>query len=165
VAERWVINASPVILLAKAGLMDLLPRLCAELVVPKGVVREVTTGARSDAGRAWLAGPGRRFVMEPLPIPPELHGGNLGRGEAEVLAWARDHPGFTAVLDDRQGRRWAERLGVSLIGSLGAIIALKNAGLIPQARPAIECIEAAGGYPSKAAVRAALLAAGDIASA
>ena len=43
-AERWVINASPVILLAKAGVIDLLPKACDELVIPFSVVAEVSTG-------------------------------------------------------------------------------------------------------------------------
>jgi predicted nucleic acid-binding protein len=37
-ADRWVVNASPVILLGKAGVIHLLPLLCDELVVPAGVV-------------------------------------------------------------------------------------------------------------------------------
>lgn len=32
--DRWVVNASPVILLGKAGVIHLLPSLCDELVVP-----------------------------------------------------------------------------------------------------------------------------------
>ena len=57
--ERWVVNASPVILLAKAGVIHLLPSLCDELVVPAGVVAEVEKGNAADAGRAWLKGEGR----------------------------------------------------------------------------------------------------------
>lgn len=36
--ERWVVNASPVILLGKADVIQHLPSLCDELVVPAGVV-------------------------------------------------------------------------------------------------------------------------------
>ena len=53
-AERWVVNASLVILLAKAGVIHLLPQLCAELVVPAGVKDEVRSGRMADAGWAWL---------------------------------------------------------------------------------------------------------------
>jgi hypothetical protein len=49
-ADRWVVNASPVILLGKAGVIHLLPALCDELVVPAGVVAEVQQGRMADAG-------------------------------------------------------------------------------------------------------------------
>ena len=49
--ERWVVNASPIILLGKAGVVHLLPKLCGELVVPEGVLSEVASGQAADAGR------------------------------------------------------------------------------------------------------------------
>lgn len=42
-ADRWVVNASPVILLGKAGVIHLLPSLCDELVVPVVVEAEVSS--------------------------------------------------------------------------------------------------------------------------
>jgi len=66
-----------------------------------------------DAGRAWLAGDGARFVVEPPMVPTQLHDAELGRGEAEVLAWALEPPGCKVVLDDRQGRIWATRINLS----------------------------------------------------
>ena len=71
-AERWVVNASPLILLGKAEVLRFLPSLCDELVVPAGVVAEVQRGRLADAGRAWLATDGREFVRPALPIPREL---------------------------------------------------------------------------------------------
>lgn len=61
--ERWVVNASPVILLAKAGVIHLLPSLCDNLVIPAGVVGEVEKGDAADAGRAWLKGGGSQFIQ------------------------------------------------------------------------------------------------------
>jgi len=161
VAERWVINASPVILLAKAGVIALLPRVCDELVIPFGVVREVSTGESSDAGRAWLAGDGARYVVASPFIPRQLEEADLGFGEAEVLAWAMGHPGFTVVLDDRQRRSWAKRLKLAFTGSLGVVVFLKQRGLIQAARPVVERIRSVGGYVSEIAIRAALAAAGE----
>jgi predicted nucleic acid-binding protein len=62
VADRWVINASPIILLAKAEVVQFLPRLCHELVIPAGVVSEVESIRITDAGKNWLAAEGRQFV-------------------------------------------------------------------------------------------------------
>lgn len=61
--ERWVVNASPVILLGKAGIIHLLPELCAELIVPEGVLAEVAEGQAADAGRNWLKEAGRPYAL------------------------------------------------------------------------------------------------------
>lgn len=40
-SRRWVVNASPLILLGKVGQVTLLNELSEELVVPEAVAREV----------------------------------------------------------------------------------------------------------------------------
>jgi predicted nucleic acid-binding protein len=161
VSERWVINASPVILLSKANVIHLLPKLCDELVIPSGVVTEVGVGERGDLGRKWLAGEGVRFIKPALPIAEKLVSAELGRGEAEVLSWALQNDGFRTVLDDRQGRLWAKKLNVPLIGSLGVVVLMKQSSLIPAAKPVLQKIREAGGYVSETAIRAALVRAGE----
>ncbi len=52
-SSRWVVNASPLILLAKVGQIDLLAKLTDELVVPSAVVAEVQEGPASDPARVW----------------------------------------------------------------------------------------------------------------
>jgi len=122
VAERWVVNSSPLILLGKAEIISLLPVLCDKLVIPAGVVAELQKGRIADAGRRWLVGDGRKFVQSALAIPPALAGWSGGVGEAEVVAWAMANPGFKAVLDDRAARQMAVRQGVQALGSLRIIV-------------------------------------------
>ena len=52
--ERWVINASPLILLGKAGQLGWVPRL-GKIVVPSPVADEILAGAENDPARLWLA--------------------------------------------------------------------------------------------------------------
>jgi hypothetical protein len=49
-SEAWVINASPVILLAKAGLMECVSSLAETFVVPKPVADELFHEALRRAG-------------------------------------------------------------------------------------------------------------------
>ena len=125
------------------------------------MVEEVAIGQRGDAGRAWLAKEGAHFVRPAPPLGHELRTADLGRGEAEVISWALLHRGFKTLLDDRQGRIWAKRLNVPLLGSLGVVVLLKQRGLIPNAALALQKICAAGGYVSAAALHAALQQAGE----
>jgi predicted nucleic acid-binding protein len=39
--RRWVVNASPLITLAKIGQVSLLHELCEEMVIPAGVKEEI----------------------------------------------------------------------------------------------------------------------------
>ena len=54
-ARRWVVNASPLIVLGKLGQLPLLTRLADELVIPADVAREVAAGPDEDPCKAWLA--------------------------------------------------------------------------------------------------------------
>ena len=147
-ADRWVLNASPVILLAKAEVIHLVPRLCEELVIPAGVISEVRSGVAADAGRSWLAGAGLQFVQTAPPIPAALANWHGGAGEAEVMAWAMSQPGFTAVLDDRKARSKARALGVAVIGTVGIILRAKQQGMIPSVRPVLDKLRGAGAHLS-----------------
>jgi predicted nucleic acid-binding protein len=148
VSEHWVVNASPVILLAKAGVVHFLPRLCDELVIPAGVVAEVQQGRLADAGRGWLANAAKGFIRPAPSLHPSLKTLSGGAGEAEVISWALLNPSFTAVLDDRAARRFAQRQGVKVLGSLRIIVLAKERGFIPAARPALESLRGAGAYVS-----------------
>jgi len=49
VSDKWVINASPIILLAKVGEIELLSRLAGTLVVPNAVVTEIEEGPNGQS--------------------------------------------------------------------------------------------------------------------
>lgn len=149
-------NASPVILLAKAQVIHLVPEACEELVIPAGAVEEVRRGDMSDAGRAWLAGEGARFVKPSKDLPVAITRLGLGLGEMQVLAWVMANPGFEGVLDDLKARRCANELRLRIIGSLRVLIILKEQRLISSIRPAVEKFREAGSYISEALIREAL---------
>jgi predicted nucleic acid-binding protein len=161
VADRWVINASPIILLAKAEVIQFLPSLCDELVIPAGVVAEVQSGRMTDAGRSWLTGEGRRFVHPTPPIHAALTDWRGGDGEAEVISWALQHPGFTAVLDDRRARSLAARNAVPVLGSLRVIVIAKERGFIERAKPALEKLRGVGAYLSDELIDRAIVLANE----
>jgi predicted nucleic acid-binding protein len=161
VADRWVINASPVILLAKAEVIQFIPKLCDELVVPAGVVAEIQHARISDAGKQWLDADGREFIRPSPLIEPALVTWRGGAGEAEVISWAMQNPGFTAVLDDRRARALAQRNGVGVLGSLRVIVIAKLRGFIPEARPALEKLRGVGAYVSDELIDRAIVLAGE----
>jgi predicted nucleic acid-binding protein len=161
VADRWVINASPVILLAKAEVIRFLPLLCDELVIPAGVVGEVQNIRITDVASAWLAGEGVKFIRPSPEIHPALANWRGGNGEAEVISWALRNHGFKAILDDRRARTLAERNGVVVLGSLRVIVIAKERGLISAAKPSLDKLRGVGAYVSDELIDRAIAMAGE----
>ena len=160
-ADRWVINASPVILLAKAEVIRFLPQLCQELVIPAGVVAEVHNIHITDAGKVWLETDGNKFVQPSPAIQPALANWRGGPGEAEVISWALHKPGFTTILDDRRARAFALRNNVAVLGSLRVVVMAKERGFISLARPALEKLRGVGAYVSGELIDRAIALAGE----
>ena len=158
-SEFWVINASPVILLAKVGLIERVPSLAEKFVIPEPVVTEILT--RDDAAARWLNEAGKKFISPAVAELPELSDSEIGMGERSVISFAATHRGFIAVLDDNEARIIAQRLGIKIRGTVGVVLRLKKAGLISEAKSHLLKIKGAGGYISDELLAEALQIAGE----
>lgn len=158
-AEAPVVNASPLIVLGRAGHLDLLQILGEKVIVPAAVTDEVTEhsdeAARAIGARAWI----ERAPAE--PVSPAVAAWDLGPGESAVLSWAARHPGTLAVIDDYAARTCAAVISVPVIGTLGLVLRAKARGRVPAARPLVEELRRAGLYLSDALIREALALVGE----
>jgi len=50
-SDLWVVNASPLIVFSKIGLLDLLKQLPTDIVVRAAVANEIKAGPENDAAR------------------------------------------------------------------------------------------------------------------
>lgn len=155
-SERWVVNASPLICLGKMGRLDWIGKLATEIVIPVGVANEIENGPNDDPARRWLLTEGGVHVRPVGEIESEIVVWDLGRGESEVLSWARRHPNYLAVLDDRAARKCADVLSISVCGTVGVLMRAKQRKLSTHLRPALDAAFAAGLYISPAVRREAL---------
>jgi len=141
-SEIWVVNASPIITLAKAGFLDLLDKLAPDLIVPEAVASEVLVGPASDPGRKALeSGWGNR--VSPRVVPERVLEWGLGAGESAVLALSLEKPG-TAVLDDAGARSCARALAVPFIGTLAVVLRARKEGLISSASRVMAALRNSG---------------------
>lgn len=154
--RRWVFDASPLIALGKAGLLDLPQRVAIEGLIPEDVVAEVMAGDETDPARRWLEA-GAPFPIVPVAVAPIVTAWNLGPGESAVISYALAHAGTEAVLDERSARTCARALGVRVRGTLGLLVLAKQEGAIQEVRPYVEAI-LAGGYHLGADLVARVLA-------
>lgn len=134
-AERPAVNASPLIFLARAGLIDFLQFLGTEIVVPEAVALEIQRRGPTDVTAQAIANTTWLTVTPTLPIPAQIQSWGLGAGESSVLAWGHTHPGTEIILDDLPARRCAAAFNIPVRGTLGLVLIAKQRGLIPAARP------------------------------
>ena len=159
--RKWVVNASPVILLGDIGHLQLLEALCDILVIPEAVANEIYSGPRKDAAQHWLEGAGGSHISNQVDIDPIIAGWDLGAGESAVLAWARRHPGYEAILDDRAARDCAATLRIPVRGTLGVILLAKRQGLVIKVHPLFDALADAGMHITPQVLHAALRLAGE----
>ena len=161
--DTAVVNASPLIYLARANYLHLLQVAAPEILVPDVVAEEINARDTSDpAVRALREIPWLRQVEAPSP-PRRVLVWDLGVGESAVIAWALTHSGTLAIIDDLEGRRCAETLGVRLRGTLGLVLRARRQGIIPHARPVLDTLRAAGMYLSDGLIEMALAEIGETA--
>ena len=139
-----VVNASPLIFLARIDRLDLLVSLAKLLVVPEAVIREIQAGSDRDGTADQLKALPSIFQVDDRPLPERIRLWDLGAGESQVLAHGLERPGSEVVLDDLAARRCARSLDLPMIGTLGVVILCRRRGVISAARPVIEALVAAG---------------------
>lgn len=160
-AERPAVNASPLILLSRAGLLDFLGLAGPEIVVPQPVAAEIRTGGSGDAAVRALESIPWLTVVEAPPVPAAIQAWDLGEGESSVLAWAHGNPGTLAILDDLAARRCAAAVRIPVRGTLGLVLLAKQRGRIKTARPVLEGMRVSGMYLSDTVLNQALALVGE----
>jgi predicted nucleic acid-binding protein len=81
-----VINSSPLIVLLKSKQSQLIPQLFTEILVPSGVIEEITT--KDDVASTQLPTIDWIQTVEVNAIAPEVATWDLGKGESQVLSLA-----------------------------------------------------------------------------
>jgi predicted nucleic acid-binding protein len=141
-----VFNASPIIVLAKAGLLDSILRLATRVVIPRSVADEIACfNDPTDAACIWLDNPlASSFLWDDPATSDFVAAWGLGPGESSVISLVETIPDSTAVLDDLAARRCAGALRLNMVGSLGLLLMAKKAGLIPTIKEPLNAIVSAG---------------------
>lgn len=71
---------------------------------------------------------------------------DLDRGEAETLALAVELGAGLVLMDERDGRRFAQRLGLRPIGIVGILLDAKKSGLLDHIRPCLDALRHDAGF-------------------
>jgi uncharacterized protein len=158
----WVVDTSPLIFLAKLNRLDLLEKGADHVVAPQAVLQEVSEQPDSAseeieaATRSWL---NVRTVKDRRLVDVLM--ADLGAGESEVIALALETQAYRVVIDDLDARRFAHRVGLSPVGTLGLLLAARLRGELPSLKVELDRLRKAGFRVSSSLALKFLHAAGE----
>lgn len=129
--------------------LPLLGKLFDEVLIPPAVMAEFGGSA------LWLRviAPTNAVAVDSLKLI-------VDEGEAEAIALAAELA-LPVILDDRQARRVALGMRLSMFGTIGCLLQAKQRGFVTAIKPVIEKLESVGFYLSTELKASALKLAGE----
>jgi predicted nucleic acid-binding protein len=145
---RLVADSGRILSFARAHHLDLLRQVVHELLIPDAVYDEIVVrgagkpGSQDVAASSWIR---RQSVHDQVTVdalPPKLH-----RGEREAIVLAQEQ-GSALLVDEREARRAAVSDDITVVGTFEVLKEAKDRGVIPQVKPILDALIAAGMYLS-----------------
>ena len=154
-----VADASPLIYLSRAGVLERLKVLFGEVVVPHTVWAEVVDQRPSAPGLGALTSARWLRVIDNEVPTTDL---GLDPGDTAAILLAEGLNAELLLIDERMGRRVAEARGLTVRGTLGVLVQARRTGALPTLRPVLEQLAGDGFRISPALLREALAAVGEL---
>jgi len=142
-----VSNSSPIMNLAVVGQLQILKQLYGKVCIPETVWQELSAIGSEQAWAtemqtsSWLE---KRSVSDRSLV--DLLMLELDSGESEAIALAIEIKADLLLLDERQARKVAYRLGLKFIGLLGVLVEAKRKGFIAAAKPIVDDMIVQAGF-------------------
>ena len=138
---RAVSNTSPLANLAVIGRLELLWEQFGAIWVPQAVSAELDRLGHRH-GQESLSEARQKGLLQVQEIQnrtaAELLAGQLDRGEAEAIVLAEESKADWLLMDERDGRLQARRMGLQVTGVLGVLIKAKLGGRLERVRPELD---------------------------
>ena len=124
-----VADTSPLRYLILIEHVHVLPALYGHVVVPPAVIAELNREQTPDLVKTWLSNMPEwlhvQAPMQTLTSPRTV----LGAGERQAIALAAELSADALLMDDRDARQEAKRLGVPVLGTLRVLVDASEHGL------------------------------------
>lgn len=157
-----VSDSSPLVHLSRIGRLSLLRGLFGEILIPLAVYREVVVEGRGRPGSSEVEKASWINVMEVRDKQlKRILQPVLDEGEAEAIVLALETNANLVLLDDREARLQAKRLGLRVAGTIGILLRAKRLGLIESLKKELDKLKETGFRISKNLEEEVLRAAGE----
>lgn len=154
-------NNGPLVALWTLDLLSLLRDLYTEVLIPEEVKNEFLATGEIAREQALKNAPWITTVTLITPLG-ELAQLGIHRGEAAVFALAEERGTRLVILDDKEARRYAKRIGLPLTGTVGILLEAKRSGLIDAIKPLLNVLLENGVRLGASLVNDALQEAGEM---
>jgi hypothetical protein len=155
-----ILNNTPLVAPWSIGHLMLLHDLYGDILIPQAIYQEFLATERAVRQAALDALPWIKKATLADPRQVLVYVG-LDQGEAEVLALASERSARLVIIDELKGRRYAQRLGFPLTGTVGVLLTAKAQKLIPAVSPLIDQLLTEGLFLTPKLVESALKLAGE----
>jgi predicted nucleic acid-binding protein len=124
-----VSDSTPLNILIRIGLVDILPNLYGQVLIPVAVRDEMSHQRTPEVVRVWINGaPPWLHVRAPLSPLPLVR---KGRGELEAISLAVELKAELLLVDDRDAAKTARQYGLATVGTLGMLELASARGIHP----------------------------------
>jgi hypothetical protein len=153
-----VSDTSPLTNLAAIGQFTLLRQLYGSLHIAEAVWNELNAAGQHWPGRNEVAA--ATWIQRHVPKNRSLIAAlrqDLDQGEAESIALALERKADLILMDERDGRHKAMRLGLRPVGVVGVLLMAKARGEVAEIGPLLDALrQQAGFYLGESLYREAL---------
>lgn len=118
-------DTTPIISLIKINRLDLLEKLFEEVLIPEAVYRELTTNALFEnepkiVKTSSFLKTSSVQNRKSLQLLQAVSG--LDDGESEAIILADELKSDVLIMDEKKGRKVAEKLGIKITGTVGVLL-------------------------------------------
>ena len=125
-----VADTSPICYLILIGEIDLLPRLCNQVLMPRAVLAELLHEDAPVAVRSWASNLPLWICAKESPDTPTSGLEKLQAGEQAAILLAESSQADIILLDEKAARRVAGERGLRVTGTLGVLGEGSKRGLL-----------------------------------
>ena len=118
-------DTTPIVSLIKISRIDLLEKLFVEVCIPEAVFRELTTNTIFESEAEVVK---NSPFLKTIPVKNRKSleilqaASGLDDGESEAIILADELKSDILVIDERKGRKVAQKLGITITGTIGILI-------------------------------------------
>ena len=125
-----VADTSPLHYLILLEQAEVLQNLYGCVIIPEAVVRELQAQKTPAVVRLWITTPPEWLQARQIAVPPDPGLTELDPGEREAIALAEALRADALIIDEKAGRREAERRKLRVIGTVRVLDDAAEAGLL-----------------------------------
>ncbi len=126
-----VSDTSPLNYLILIDYQDVLPTLFSQIIIPQAVLDELQHAKTPEKIKKWIAAKPGWLEVRTVRLNPNNKLENLDYGEREAIFLAEELGADAILIDEKDGRREAAKLGFITIGTLSVLDRAAETGLIP----------------------------------